>query len=126
MQIITLSGNPNTGKTTSLKSLYSRLINLGAKDILPPSSCKVSPCDDEYFVNWKGKRIGIVTLGDYAYEIVWYLGVYSGLNADVLIIANSNKGAHLHIINWHEFEHVDIKKTSIDETDTEESILASI
>lgn len=126
MKIITLSGGKGTGKTTTLKALYKRLKDSGAKDVYPPVSCPSSGSDEEYFIEFNGKHIGIVTSGDYSLETIWYMGVYYGRNSDILVIANSNKSRPFDIIKWHSLQTVDIIKVSISECNVEDTIIKEL
>ena len=126
MKTVFLTGSPGTGKTTTLKSVYSLLKESGATDILLPVSCPSSPSDFEYFISWRGLKIGIVTLGDYSKDIIWYLGVYHGRNADVLIIANSNKATPYSIIEGYGIESVEFEKKDIWETGVADRIINAI
>lgn len=128
MKVITLTGPSHSGKTTTLKHLYTHLISVGAKDIIPPQKCPRSGGDDEYYVLYKGEKIAIVTIGDYAIETVFYIGINYGRGADTLIIANSNKGYPYTIADWHSdiITHVDIKKNDIYEQGKVQEIMIHI
>ena len=112
MKVIFLDGPSNSGKTTTLKLLYSQLKSAGSCDILPTRSCPLSSNDNEYYVSYEDKRVGIVTMGDFALETILYMGIFLERGADVLVIANSNKGFPYNVVNWHkrDLERVVIKK----------------
>ncbi len=126
MKVITLSGDPHTGKTTTLKDLYLLLKAKGCVDILPPTNCPASPSDYEYYVKWNEKRIGIVTMGDYSNVIIWYLGVFFGRGADYLIIADSNSTTPFYILERHEVEYTKVHKHNIEEIGVENLIFDKI
>lgn len=101
MRIITLTGPANSGKTTTLKALYVKLLSVSDGTIEDPKICANSSRDEEYYFWYKGKQVAIVTMGDIALEMVWHFGIYCQKGADVLIIANSNKSWPLYFIGWH-------------------------
>ncbi len=63
--IIKLRGIGNSGKTTTLKLLIQELINQGAKQ-LARGAIVDSPGDEAAELEFNGKKIGIITAGDYA------------------------------------------------------------
>ena len=128
MKVIMLTGAPDTGKTTVLKELYKTLKADGAKDIIPPVTCPRFGQDNEYCIEYKGKKIGIVTIGDFATEIIWYLGVFFGRGADILVIANSDKNLQKSVLNHHnkELQYDNVPKTSIYETGIVGQIMAKL
>ena len=115
MEVIFLNGPSNSGKTTTLKQLYEQLKSDGAQDLLPVRSCPKSGNDNEYYVSFNGKKVGIVTMGDFALETILYIGIFLERGADVLVIANSNKGFPQTIVDWHkkELSQVVVQKVSI-------------
>ncbi|MBQ9463467.1 MAG: hypothetical protein IJU68_07435 [Bacteroidales bacterium] len=124
MKVITLTGPSNSGKTTTLNRLYERLLKSGATDILPPNVCIDSPSTDkEYYINWKGKKVGIVTMGDWSNVIIWYLGLYSGRTADVLIIADNRSTTPFFIMDRHGIEYATIEKRDIFEKELVDDII---
>lgn len=128
MKVIVLNGPSNSGKTTTLHELYKHLVSAGAYDIEPP---QIHPFDDRdsiYYVQYRGKRIGIVTLGDYATETVFQIGVFLSKGADTLVIANSCKAFPLTLINWHTdvLKCVIIQKNNIHEKGKVQEIVANI
>ena len=62
--IIKLRGIGNSGKTTTLKLLIQELINQGAKQ-LARGAIVDSPGDEAAELEFNGKKIGIITAGDY-------------------------------------------------------------
>lgn len=119
MKIIILDGPANSGKTTTLKEVYAQIKRQGVKDIVAPKPCPASKSDDEYYVPFKGKNVAIVTVGDYALETIFYFGYYYGIGADVLVIANSQKGFPYTLLGWHDdiFECITIEKHSIQDNE---------
>ena len=144
MKVIMLTGRPNTGKTWTLKNLYKKLtgkdldgsasvldpeksINddriIVGKDILLPTTCLDSSGDWECYIEWRGEKVGIVTMGDYPTSIIWHLGLYTGRGADILVIADSMTALPYSILNRQRIEYYQIKKTSIQETGIEDIII---
>ncbi|WP_314664382.1 hypothetical protein [Prevotella aurantiaca] len=66
MKIIALKGEENSGKTTTLKKVYDLLMKMGGEQ--EPDCIKKlegNPEDIRDVINFAGKKIGIVTQGDY-------------------------------------------------------------
>lgn len=112
MKVIFLDGPSSSGKTTTLKKLYEYLKSTGAQDILPVKICPLGGYDIECYISFNGKKIGIVSIGDYALETVFYLGIFFERGADILVIANSKKEFPYTIVSWHEdiLEQIVIQK----------------
>jgi hypothetical protein len=90
MRIILLTGQANSGKTTTLNMVYA---NLTAGITNPPPKQPIqygSPDDFECIVNYKNKNVAFFTLGDVLYRIQYAVLKYS--QADVLILAHRQKG----------------------------------
>lgn len=100
MKVILLTGPSNTGKTTTLIKLYETLRSTGV-DIEKPIPHPFDSNDFVFYVKYNGKKIGIVTMGDYAIETVYQIGVFLAKGADILVIANSNKEYPEAICDWH-------------------------
>ena len=69
MKVIVLKGRDNSGKTTTLKKVYE-LLKAACEE--PETDYKVELEGNDDFrdaINFAGKRIGIVTQGDYGDEI---------------------------------------------------------
>lgn len=69
MKIIALKGEENSGKTTTLKKVYELLMKAGGEQ--EPDCIKNlegNPEDIRDVINFAGKKIGIVTQGDYYKE----------------------------------------------------------
>lgn len=115
MKVIILNGPANSGKTTTLKELYAQIKTMGATDYKTPKPCEVSPSDNEYYVTFRGNKVAIVTVGDYAIETIFHIGYFYGCGADILVIANSQKGFPYTLMKWHEnvFESITIEKHGI-------------
>ena len=115
MKVILLTGPSNSGKTTTLHELYKELKSNEMSDIEKPRPHPFDERDSIYYVKYGGKKIGIVTLGDYSIETVYQIGVFWAKQADILVIANSNKGFPETICNWHDedLEKVVVEKYSI-------------
>ena len=86
MKIIVLKRPKEHGKTETLQLLHSLLIDKEAEDIIDPQNCVLHEKDKEYFVTLNGIKIAIVTLGDYPDELIWHIGYYDALGADILIL----------------------------------------
>lgn len=127
MKIITLTGDHNVGKTTTLKIFYETLKGQGAKDILAPRQCAMSSNDYEYFVQYNDRKVAIVTMGDFAAEINWHIGYFDAKGADILVIADSWKSGYKKIVKCHKYELCPIiKKTEPIEANRSESNMASV
>jgi len=90
VRIILLSGEPNSGKTTSLDKFYTSLMSFDARDITGNYNYDDEACSEfDHVVEWKGKTVAIRIDGDvkewYIDAIVRY-AVY-----DVLVLAYSDK-----------------------------------
>jgi len=89
MEIIALRGPQNSGKTTTLKIVYDKLLEHGFKQ---PNSVRreISNGDFLAVLENDGKKIGIVTQGDYARRecsVKHHLRTLENLGCDVAICA---------------------------------------
>lgn len=91
MKVIMLSGDRNSGKTTTLNMVYDELLRLGATVIMSKSQLGGDPKDFECVLNYRHKNVAIFTMGDYYIETIHAMSYYEGMSCDVLIVANSNK-----------------------------------
>lgn len=133
MKVILLTGPSNTGKTTTLHELYNTLFPDGkSNNIEAPKPHPFDGRDYIYYVRYNSKKIGIVTLGDYAIETVFQIGVFLAKGADVLVIANSNKEFPETICKWHsaeydgELERVVVDKLSINDQGKVQEIIVKL
>lgn len=87
MKIIVIKGNPNSGKTTSIRLVYDLLLYKGAKIDKPRNSGKTyADFDTELLYN--GKRIAISSAGDLLKNIHKTVSDHDG--CDILITASRN------------------------------------
>ena len=88
--IIKLRGIGNSGKTTTLKLLIQEVINQGAKQ-LARGAIVDSPGDEAAELEFNGKKIGIITAGDYPQ---YYRDGLDMLNndCDILVFACRTSG----------------------------------
>ena len=128
MKIIFLKGPSHSGKTTTLMQLYEQLKSDGARDLLPVRRCPRSGNDEEYYVSFNDKKIGIVTMGDSALETILYIGIFLERGADILVIANSNKEFPCAVVNWHkgEMQEVIVEKVSIADVGKVQEIMSHL
>ena len=89
MEIIALRGPQNSGKTTTLKIVYDKLLEHGFKQ---PNSVRreISNGDFLAVLENDGKKIGIVTQGDYARRecsVKHHLRTLENLGCDMAICA---------------------------------------
>ena len=87
MKIIVVKGNPNSGKTTSIRLLYDLLLYKGAKIDKPRNSGKIyADFDTELLYN--EKRVAINSAGDLLKNIHKTVSDHDG--CDILITASRN------------------------------------
>lgn len=90
MKIILLSGQPNTGKTTTLNDLYNDLIAKGASvHIVKLPLGGKSSNDFECVLKISGKLVAIYSMGDYIASC--YEAIIKYAYCDVLVLAYSDK-----------------------------------
>ncbi len=87
MKIIVIKGNPNSGKTTSIRLVYDILLYLGAKIDKPRNSGKIyADFDTELLYN--KKQVAISSAGDLLKNIHKTVSDHDG--CDILITASRN------------------------------------
>lgn len=87
MKIIVVKGNPNSGKTTSIRLVYDLLLYKGAKIDKPRNSGKIyADFDTELLYN--EKRVAINSAGDLLKNIHKTVSDHDG--CDILITASRN------------------------------------
>jgi len=90
MKLIVLRGDPNQGKTTTLRLVYDILLYLGARIVVPRTPGRNT--DDFKTVldyDKKGKRVAISSKGDLLYDVEDKIGEFAEQgDIDVLIIAS--------------------------------------
>lgn len=87
MKIIVIKGNPNSGKTTSIRLVYDLLLYKGAKIDKPRNSGKTyADFDTELLYN--EKRVAISSAGDVLKNIHKTMSDHDG--CDILITASRN------------------------------------
>lgn len=88
MKLIVLRGDPNQGKTTTLRLVYDILLYLGAQ-IAEPRTPGRNTDDFKTVLDYKEKRIAISSMGDLLYDVEDKIGEFAGRgDIDVLIIAS--------------------------------------
>lgn len=89
MKIIVVKGNPNSGKTTSIRLVYDLLLYKGAKIDKPRNSGKIyADFDTELLYN--EKRVAISSAGDVLKNMRKTIADYKEHNSDILIMASRN------------------------------------
>lgn len=89
MKIIVVKGNPNSGKTTSIRLVYDLLLYKGAKIDKPRNSGKIyADFDTELLYN--EKRVAISSAGDVLKNMRKTIADYKEHNCDILIMASRN------------------------------------
>jgi broad-specificity NMP kinase len=127
VKIILLSGNPGTGKSTTLSLLFDRLTECGKKNIV---SAKVPQGDFDFesIVQCNNKTVAIVTFGDVLHGVVEAIVKYA--NLDVLVLAYSSKfSAEFDTVVGSYDYHCVIKKECANDSDNArvcDEILAQI
>lgn len=89
MDIILLSGSPNSGKTTTMNVVYDKLISTGATVVQKKVQVGGNAVDFECIVNYKGKLVAMYSMGDYLIHCCFAAVQYS--YCDKLILAYNNK-----------------------------------
>ena len=89
MDIILLSGDPNSGKTTTMNVVYDELISKGATVAQHKEQVGGNVKDFECILNYKGKSIAICSMGDYLMHCCFAAVRYA--SCDNLILAYNNK-----------------------------------
>ena len=85
-----LSGDPNSGKTTTLNLVYDHLAKIaGAHIIRPKTRLGGDPKDFECELNYKGRNIVFYTMGDFRHLLRQQIVNYAANAVDILIVANS-------------------------------------
>lgn len=87
MKIIVIKGNPNSGKTTSIRLVYDLLLYKGAKIDKPRNSGKTY-ADFDTELLYKEKRVAISSVGDVLKNIHKTLNRHK--DCDILITASRN------------------------------------
>lgn len=97
-EVIVLWGKGDRGKTTTLKLLIEELINLGAKKIDGGDSNLTN--DIWAILEYKNKKIGIVTVGDDQQSLKKYFDKLNN-ECDIYICASRTKGISCDYIKTH-------------------------
>lgn len=114
MKIIVIKGNPNSGKTTSIRLVYDLLLYKGAKIDKPRNSGKIyADFDTELLYN--EKRVAITSAGDVLKNIHKTVSDHDG--CDILITASRNfKQSSLdEIISDYDVEYIKKEKRGDEE-----------
>lgn len=86
MELIILAGPGNCGKTTTLNIAYINMISSGAVSTTRKKEGG-NPNDFSDVLLWKGKKIGILTMGDYSYRVIEFLDECKKNGCDVFVSA---------------------------------------
>ena len=89
MDIIVLSGNPNSGKTTTMNVVYDELISKGATVVHKKVQVGGNAMDFECVVNYKGKLVAMCSMGDYLMHCCFAAVRYA--YCEKLILAYNNR-----------------------------------
>ncbi|MDP4266303.1 MAG: hypothetical protein Q8880_02570 [Bacteroidota bacterium] len=90
MDIIVLVGPGSCGKTTTINFVYNMLIDQGAisTNRQPEGT---NPLDFSDVLDWKGKKIAFLSMGDYSYRIIDLIRENDNLNCDLFICACNDR-----------------------------------
>lgn len=89
MKIIVVKGNPNSGKTTSIRLVYDLLLYMGAEIAVARTSEKPHTDIDAELL-YDQKRIAISSAGDVLKNMRKTIADYKEHNSDILIMASRN------------------------------------
>ena len=85
MKIIVVKGNPNSGKTTSIRLVYDLLLYMGAEIAVARTSEKLHTDFDAELL-YDEKRIAISSAGDVLKNMRKTIADYKEHNSDILIL----------------------------------------
>ena len=98
-KIIIIVGIGNSGKTTSIRTLYKKLGGL-----IPPKTKEIG--NDSNILEYNGKKIGFASMGDFEEVFRINIEILLTKGCDVIIVACRSKGATQKVIidqyNAHE------------------------
>lgn len=118
MQVITVIGETDAGKTTLLKYLFEQLKNSGGELLFLKNSIGKNFEDFEAILYWKGKKIGICSIGD----------AQKYIDNGIKEIIDQSLDFYINVVNtsflsWYELNHsfanlkiIQIKKNYIEQT----------
>lgn len=89
MDIILLSGNSNSGKTTTMNVVYEELISKGATVVRSKVQVGGNVRDFECVVKYKGKLVAMYSMGDYLMHCCFAAVRYA--SCDKLVLAYNNR-----------------------------------
>lgn len=96
--IIVLSGQAHSGKTTTMRRLFERLRNL--QDVVVRFE-DINPAEDFIaIIEINGRRIGLISHGDYLEVFTDQFNEISRHNVDVLICASRSKNRDNSVYNF--------------------------
>lgn len=90
MDIIVLTGNSNTGKTTTLNLLFEKMSNLNNVEILKKNEIEGNN-DFSAILKCGPKKIGIISYGDYIDDFIKVFDSFEKEQLDILICSSRNK-----------------------------------
>jgi hypothetical protein len=99
MKVIILEGPGHRGKTTTLQILYAVLVTNNAK--VESFKSEENNKDFEALLAYKDKKVAIVSQGDLQYHCYDAIEKYAKKNADVLIMAHTNRRSPLEVPDPH-------------------------
>ncbi|MES2671683.1 MAG: hypothetical protein V4673_14865 [Pseudomonadota bacterium] len=89
MDIILLSGNSNSGKTTTMNVVYEELISKGATVVRSKVQVGGNIKDFECVLKYKGKLVAMCSMGDYLMHCCFAAVRYA--SCDKLVLAYNNR-----------------------------------
>lgn len=90
MKLIILTGPASCGKTSTLRITYDDLISTGAISTAKKQE-GANLKDFSDVLDYKGKKIGILTMGDYAYRVIEFLDECDSKGYDIFITACNDR-----------------------------------
>ncbi len=121
MKIIALRGKENTGKTSSIKLFYKKLLKNEAKELLYVDEYGGVKYEDFYaIVSFKGKTIGITSYGDNGNVLAEPFKEFYNHKCDIVVTAcrvrETDKGS-LKFIRTQNSEIIYVEKIYIENAD---------
>lgn len=88
-KIIVVYGNSSVGKTTVINEIYDELLNQGSSVVTQKKQIGGNPKDFEAVLNFCGKDIAFLSMGDFRMTVDEYVNTYN--KYDVFITALNKK-----------------------------------
>lgn len=90
MNVIVLTGPSSCGKTTTLNVVYNMIMSGGGQSTARQQEGG-NPHDFSDTILYNGKKIGFLTMGDYAYRVIDLLNQFGNQNYDVFVTACNDR-----------------------------------